>query len=260
MISNGIIEAVQPNIEFTISTDLVEVHNLYGATVVPGYVDGHVHITGGGGEMGANSRVPECYISELVSAGITTVIGLLGTDCISRSLENLLVKVRSLEEDGISAYMLTGSYRIPAPTLTGSIMSDMVLIDKVIGSKVASSDHRSPAASTEELARHFSETRVGGLIGGKAGISVVHMGRGRAGLRPLLDATEQSDCNLNQILPTHMGRCGPLFVEGLHYISLGGNIDLTADAPEVAAVSGGAARLVTQALEAGADISHIYYI
>lgn len=141
------------------------------------------------------------------------MIGLLGTDCISRSLENLLVKVRSLEENGISAYMLTGSYRIPAPTLTGSIMSDMVLIDKVVGSKVASSDHRSPAASTEELARHFSETRVGGLIGGKAGISVVHM-----------------------------GRCGPLFAEGLHYIGLGGNIDLTADAPEVAAVSGGAAR------------------
>lgn len=111
--------------------------------------------------------------------------------------------------------------------------------------------------STDLVEVHFSETRVGGLIGGKAGISVVHMGRGRAGLRPLLDAAEQSDCNLNQILPTHMGRCGPLFAEGVHYISLGGNIDLTADAPEVAAVSGGAARLVTQALEAGADISHI---
>ena len=37
----------------------VEVFDLDGKCVVPGYVDLHVHITGGGGEKGPASRVPE---------------------------------------------------------------------------------------------------------------------------------------------------------------------------------------------------------
>lgn len=52
--------------------------------VVPGLIDMHVHVTGGGGEMGPASRTPEGKISELLEAGITTVVGILGTDCVSR--------------------------------------------------------------------------------------------------------------------------------------------------------------------------------
>lgn len=58
----------------------VETYDLEGKTVVPAYIDMHVHITGGGGEQGPASRVPESQLSEFFKNGITTVVGLLGTD------------------------------------------------------------------------------------------------------------------------------------------------------------------------------------
>lgn len=45
----------------------------------------HVHITGGGGEAGPASRCPEAQLSKLISAGITTVVGVTGTDSVTRS-------------------------------------------------------------------------------------------------------------------------------------------------------------------------------
>lgn len=249
--------AIAPEISLTAAADLVEIIDLEGKRVVPGYLDGHVHITGGGGEQGPSSRVPECKVSELVGCGVTTVLGLLGTDCISRSLENILAKTRAINDDGLTAYMLTGSYRIPSPTLTGDVMRDMVLIDRVIGSKAALSDHRSSAPTVAELARLFSEVRVGGLVGGKAGLTVVHMGAGLTGVEPLVKAAEQSDTNLMKILPTHCGRNENTFQNAVAYSKLGGNFDLTADAAVLAEQNGGAARWVSRALALGVDISQI---
>ena len=62
----------------------VRVVDAEGGVVVPGLIDMHVHVTGGGGEMGPASRTPEATVGELVDAGITTVVGVLGTDCVSR--------------------------------------------------------------------------------------------------------------------------------------------------------------------------------
>ena len=45
----------------------------------------HSHITGGGGEAGPASRCPEARLSELLDAGITTVVGVIGTDTVTRS-------------------------------------------------------------------------------------------------------------------------------------------------------------------------------
>lgn len=236
---------------------IIEVIDLHGAAIGPGYIDGHVHITGGGGEQGPGSRVPESKVSEIVSCGVTTVLALLGTDCISRSLENVLAKSRALTEDGISVYMLTGSYRVPSPTLTGSVMRDIVLIDKVIGVKVAYSDHRCSVPAVEELARLFAEARVGGMVGGKSGLTVIHMGRGAVGTAGLVKAAEMSDVSLDKILPTHCGRNERTFQDAVFYSKKGGNFDLTADAPADAAQNGGAARWVSKALEQGVDISQI---
>ena len=249
--------AVEEKITVNATSVPVEVIDLHGATVGPGYLDGHVHVTGGGGEQGPASRVPECQVSELVSCGVTTVLALLGTDCITRSLENLLSKTRALTQEGISAYMLTGAYRIPSPTLTGSVMRDIVLINEVIGTKVALSDHRSSAPTAEELARLFSEARVGGMVGGKSGLAVIHMGAGSTGIEPLIKAAEMSDTNLSKILPTHCGRNDRVFQDAIRYSQMGGNFDLTADAPVDAARSGGAARLVARALEQGVSITKI---
>lgn len=251
------ISAIAEELNVDADDGLVEIIDLHGAPAGPGYIDGHVHITGGGGEQGPASRVPESKVSEIVSCGVTTVAAPLGTDCISRSLENVLAKARALTEDGISAYMFTGSYRVPSPTLTGSVMRDMVLIDKVIGVKVAFSDHRSSVPTVEELARLFSEARVGGMIGGKSGLTVVHMGRGAVGTKALAEAAEISDTSLDKILPTHCGRNEQTFQDAIAYSKKGGNFDLTADAKIDAAKNGGAAYLVAEALKQGVDIRQI---
>jgi len=190
-----------------------------------------VHATGGGGELGPNSRVSEGKLSEIIDAGITTVCGLLGTDSLSRSEENLLTKLTSLEVDGLTTYMWSGAYHVPTPSLTGSTIRDMMLINKVIGlGEIAVSDQRSSVPSFDELARLISDARVGGMLSGKAGKVQFHMGSGKKKLYPLFDIVENTDIPITQIYPTHMsGRGQELLDQGKLWVSQGGYIDFTAD-------------------------------
>lgn len=71
----------------------VETFDFSGKKLLPGYIDMHMHITGG--EQGPASRVPEAMLSQITSCGITTVLGLLGTDGVTRSMENLVAKARN---------------------------------------------------------------------------------------------------------------------------------------------------------------------
>src|ERR1022692_1275598 len=75
-----------------------------GARLIPGLVDAHVHITGGGGEAGFRTRVPPIPLSRFTTAGVTTVIGLLGTDDIARGPRELLAGVYALREQGLNAW------------------------------------------------------------------------------------------------------------------------------------------------------------
>lgn len=134
-----------------------------GKILFPGFIDSHVHIAGGGGEIGFGSRTPEIMLSDIINAGVTTVIGILGTDGITRSTQNLLAKAKSLEEEGITSFINLGSYHIPIKTLTGSIEEDIVFIDKIIGvGEIAISDHRSSQPSFEEISRIVSQAKLGG--------------------------------------------------------------------------------------------------
>lgn len=205
-----------------------EVIDVNGAKVVPGYIDSHIHITGGGGEQGPASRVPECPLSELTTNGVTTVLGLLGTDGVSRSLPNLLFKCRALNEEGVTCYALTGSYQYPTQVMTGSVINDISLIGEIIGCKVALSDHRSSTLTKEELIRLASDVRMGGLITGKAGVLVMHMGAGANRLKHVLAAVKETDIPVRTFWPTHMRRSAELIDEGIEFIGMGGTIDFTA--------------------------------
>ena len=196
--------------------------------VVPGFIDLHVHLLGGGGEAGPASRVPELSLSKITEAGITTVVGVLGTDNITRSPEALLSKAQALCAEGISAYVYTGSYHVPSVTVTGSIRKDIALIREVLGVKIAISDHRGSQLTTGELVKVASEARIGGLLGGKKGIVHVHVGVGSAGLTPLLKVVELSEIPITQFLPTHICRTTSLLKEGIKFVKQGGYIDLTA--------------------------------
>lgn len=199
-----------------------------GFLAVPGFVDGHVHLQGAGGEGGFHTRTPELVLSEAVKAGVTSVVGCLGTDHMTRSLTGLLAKARALEEEGISAWILTGAYAVPPPTLTGSVERDLLLIDKVVGvGEVAISDHRSTQPTLEELARLAAEALRGGLLAGKAGVLNLHLGDAKAGLTPLHRLLEATELPIRTFWPTHINRNPRLFEQGIGFARLGGVVDFT---------------------------------
>jgi len=232
-----------------------QIIDLAGKIVVPGYIDLHEHITGGGGEQGPGSRCPEMKLSELVRSGVTTVLGLLGTDGTTRSIENLLAKCKSLNEEGITSYMLTGAYGYPSNTLLGSVERDVMLIAECVGVKVAVSDHRSSNPGAKELANLATDARRGGLLGGRAGITVMHMGGGKAAMDPILQMLDETDLPAKNLLPTHMGRTEKLMEQGREFIKRGGTIDITAgDTPEKTVKS---AAKIAKLYREGVDFSKI---
>ncbi|HFN3827742.1 TPA: beta-aspartyl-peptidase [Enterobacter hormaechei] len=231
LIAGGKIVAVEKAGHATTRPDCPE-SDLAGAVVCPGFIDQHVHLIGGGGEAGPHTRTPEVRLSALVAAGITSVVGLLGTDGVTRHPESLLAKTRALEHEGISTWMLTGAYGLPSPTITGSIEKDVALIDKIIGVKCAISDHRSSAPADDQLANMAAQSRVGGLLGAKAGISVFHLGNSPKLLEPLLNILNNADVPRTKLLPTHVNRAQALFHAALDYAREGGYIDITTSISE----------------------------
>lgn len=226
LIAGGKIVAIAPEIRAE-GLPGCEIADLQQAAVCPGFIDQHVHLIGGGGEAGPHTRTPEVRLSKLVEAGITSVVGLLGTDGITRHPESLLAKTRALENEGISAWMLTGAYSLPSPTITGSVDRDVALIDKIVGVKCAISDHRSSAPGNEQLANMAALSRVGGLLGGKAGVSVFHMGSSARGHAPLEAILHLADVPINKLLPTHVNRAEALFAQAQAFARRGGYIDIT---------------------------------
>ena len=206
----------------------VQVFDLAGKKLLPGYIDMHMHITGGGGEQGPASRVPEAMLSQITSCGITTVLGLLGTDGVTRSVENLVAKARALTEEGITAYCLTGAYGLPSPTITGSVEKDIMMVPPIIGTKIAVSDHRSSNPQGEELIAIGSATRRGGMLANVAGLVTMHMGSGKGKLDPLFYALDNADIPAKSFLPTHMLRTHELMEEGAKLVRRGGYFDMTA--------------------------------
>ena len=199
-----------------------------GHKVVPGYVDQHVHIIGGGGESGPYSRTPEIFLSELTKVGITTVIGVLGTDGTSRHNESLLAKARGLTHDGISAYILTGSYEIPVHNMTGDVRRDIILINECLGvGEIALSDHRSSQPTRAELEKILTQSRLGGMLSGKAGVVQFHMGVGKRGIDVLFEIVRETEIPAKHFIPTHVNRAFHLFEQAKEFAKLGGYIDIT---------------------------------
>ena len=196
----------------------VEVINGAGKILMPGLIDTHVHVLGGGGEGGARTRTPEIRLTDITTGGVTTVVGVLGTDGCTRTMSNLLAKAKGLEEEGITTFAYTGSYRIPVRTLTGSIQDDIILFDRIIGTgEIAISDHRSSAPTKEEFARIVADTRVGGILSAKAGLVSIHMGDGREKLDFLRYVLQNTQIPPENMLPTHINRSITLMKDGINY-------------------------------------------
>jgi beta-aspartyl-dipeptidase (metallo-type) len=227
LVAGGRIAAIAPRLDPLPSWAQGTVIEAGGKLLTPGLIDLHEHLIGGGGEMGPRSRTPEATLTAISTAGITTVVGVLGTDAVTRHVSSLLAKVRSLESEGLTTYMYTGAYQVPSPTLTGSVQQDVALVDKVLGVKVAVSDHRCSHPTVEELTRLAAEARLGGMLGGKVGLVHVHVGGGKRGLGPLRDVVERTDVPITQFLPTHMGRTVEKLQQAVEWLNMGGFVDIT---------------------------------
>lgn len=207
----------------------VEETDLEGRTVIPGLVDGHAHLTGGGGEAGPHTRVPAPPLSRYTLAGVTTAVGVLGTDDVTRTTAELVVTARGLIAEGLSAWCHTGGYHLPPVTITGSVRGDIVHIDRIIGvGEVAVSDHRSSQPTLDELLRVAADAHVGGLMTGKAGILHLHLGDGVRGLSLVREALDRSELPPRVFNPTHVNRRRALFDEALELARRGCVVDITA--------------------------------
>lgn len=231
-----------------------------GHLVVPGLVDSLVHFGGGGGEGGFATRMPPLAAGTALAAGVTSMVGALGTDDVTRSHADLLACARALADTGLSAYTLTGSYRVPPVTLTGSVRGDLAFIPEMIGlGEVAIADHRGSQPSAAELARLASDARVGGMLAGKAGTVLVHCGDAPEGLALLREASSRWPVPIAQWHPTHVNRNATLFADGLVFVREGGSIDFTTSStPDfVAAGEIPAARALAEALAAGIPVARL---
>jgi len=237
-----------------------EVIDCAGLRLVPGLIDSHVHVTGGGGEGGPSSRMPELQLEQMLEGGVTTVVGCLGTDGITRTVESVLMKVKALRAQGVSAWMYTGAYQVPTPTITGDVAKDIALFEEIIGvGEVAISDHRSSIPSFHELARITAQARVAGMIGGKAGIVNIHMGDAKDPFRPLHEIVEKTMMGYRQFIPTHCNRNPWIFEEAKEY-GRKGYVDITTSSypydPEAEIKP---SQALKQLLEAGVPAGHITF-
>lgn len=208
--------------------DVVEVA-LDGLRLVPGFIDAHAHLTGGGGEGGAHTRVPAVPLSAFTTAGVTTAIGLLGTDCETRSIEENLACARALAHEGLTALCYTGGYAVPPRTLTGSVRGDIVHVDRIVAAgEIAISDHRSSQPTFEEILRLAAEAHVAGMMTGKAGLLHLHLGDGPRGLEFLWRARRETELPVRTFHPTHVNRNPALASEAIRWVAEGGYADVTA--------------------------------
>ncbi len=216
----------------TVGVAVVE-HDCAGRRLIPGLMDLHVHVTGGGGECGPASRVPPITVAALASAGITSVVGVLGTDGTTRTMASLVARTLGLRQEGLSAWCYTGSYEVPPKTLTGSVRDDLVFVDPIIGvGELALSDHRSSQPTLDELLRVAADAHVGGMMSGKAGIVHLHLGDGARGLDLVRRALDLSELPARTFHPTHVNRRAALFDEALGVAARGCTVDVTAFPPE----------------------------
>jgi len=224
----GKILAIGKSIQAGMLPGEVEVINAGGLAAVPGFIDGHQHFTGGGGEGGFHTRTPEMRLSMNTANGVTTAVGLLGTDSLTRSVESLYAKTQSFNAEGITAFMLTGAYWYPSPNITGSAARDLVYLQPVIGVKLALSDIRGPHIEARDLAMLASEIRVAALVANKPGIITVHTGIKLVGLDLIFEIVQKHGMRADMFVPTHINRKNPILTDqALNLARQGATIDAT---------------------------------
>ncbi|MBN1196406.1 MAG: beta-aspartyl-peptidase [Candidatus Aminicenantes bacterium] len=257
LIGGGRVVCIAPQID---TPDLpgLEVLDVEARWVIPGLVDSHIHFAGAGGEGGPVTRTSPIPLDAIIEAGITTVVGCLGTDGITRGVESVLMEAKALRQAGLSAWIYTGSYQIPPPTITGDVARDLALISEVIGvGEIALADHRSSDPSEGELLRLARRTHLGALLGNKKGIINIHLGDQPDPFGILQRVAQRDGVGHYRFLPTHCNRSRSVLAEAAVW-GREGYVDLTASSyPYYADLEIKPSTAVQELLDQGVPFHHI---
>jgi len=205
-----------------------EVIEAGGRMILPGLIDGHIHVMGASGLGGPTTRTTDLQVDRIATAGVTTVVSPLGADSLSRTIPALLARAAALEAEGISAYCYTGGWKVPVPTLTGDPQADVAFIDRVVGIKVSISEALAPACSMDDLCRLAHAAWTGGRLAGKRAVLHAHIGDHPDGLAPLQEVQRRTGIPADRMVATHANRNPHLWQQAQAYARAGGSIDLTA--------------------------------
>ena len=215
----------------------VDVIDASDCIVCPGFIDPHEHLLGGSGEEGFATQTPEIHLSEIVTAGITTVVGTLGVDTTMKTMAGLLAKAKALREEGMTAYLWSGGYNVPPTSIMSSVREDMMFIDEVIGAgEVAIADERATEPSIRELAKLVVDTRMGGKLSRKAGVTHFHVGPGKRRMQCLKDLIECDQFEIDPcwLYPTHVERSEALMRDAIALTKKGCHVDIDVQEEDLA--------------------------
>jgi beta-aspartyl-dipeptidase (metallo-type) len=205
----------------------LEIIDATGCVVTPGFIDPHEHLLGGSGEEGFSTQTPEIPASEIVRAGITTVVGCLGVDTTMKTMAGLLAKAKGLKEEGLNAFIWSGGYNVPPTTVLGSIREDIMFIDEVIGAgEIAIADHRSLDPDPQALAKLISDAHVGGMLSRKAGVTHFHVGEADERLSVIRKILDEYELPIGCIYLTHIERSTELIDEAIELANRGAWVDM----------------------------------
>lgn len=228
---------------------------LQAARAIPGLIDLHMHLLGGGDGDGLLGRMPEMSASALFADGVTTVATLLGVDTRFKTLAGLLNKAEGEAAAGLTCFAYTGGMGAEPPSILGDHVSDVALFARVIGAKAAIADplYDTQVIALEALATQMRQARA---LTGKPSILHLHVGRGYEGLEPLFRLCDRTGLPPGQAAPTHVNRAAPVspaFRQGLDWARQGGVIDFTCclGPQDGSPVGMDPVRAVLEALDAG---------
>jgi beta-aspartyl-dipeptidase (metallo-type) len=231
----------------------VDVIDARGCLVCPGFIDPHQHLLGGSGERGFATQTPEIHLSEIVRAGITTVVGTLGVDTTMKTMSGLLAKAKALEEEGLSAYIWSGGYDVPPTSIMKTVREDMMFIDEVIGAgEIAIADERAIEPELHLLARVVTDAQVGGRLSKKAGVTHFHVGSGKRRMKCLEELIECDQYEIDPcwLYPTHIERSTALMRDAIALAKRGCFVDIDVQEEDLA-------RWLTYYIDHGGDLTKL---